>query len=207
VKDTPPLPCKNYFDVLAVEEINDSSSATTDMSPVPETAQTEKPRKSKIEKRLLKRLNIGAAEVGPNSLYLRVEIESTDNQQKYGVRALVDSGATSLFIDQKYVKSNQIPTTKLPQPILVFNVDGTANMEGSISEVAELLLRYNGHSERALFCATGLGRQNLILGHTWLKDHNPEVDWRTSKVEMSCCSPRCCNRCRTEAREERRILK
>jgi hypothetical protein len=74
-----------------VEEIEKDSSATTDVSPVPETARTEKPRKSKIEKRLPKRLNIGAAEVGPNSLYLQVEIESTDNQRKYGVRALVDS--------------------------------------------------------------------------------------------------------------------
>jgi hypothetical protein len=71
----------------------------------------------------------------------------------------------------------------------------------------ELLLRYNGHSERVLFCVTGLGRQNLILGHTWLKDHNLEVDWRTGKVEMSHCLLRCCNGCRTEAREERRILK
>jgi predicted aspartyl protease len=207
VKDTPPLPHKNYFNVLAVEEIKDDSSAPTDVSPGPETARTEKPRKSKIEKRLPKRLNIGAAEVGPNSLYLRVEIESTDNQRKYGVCALVDSGATGLLINREYVKSNQIPMTKLPQPIPVFNVDGTANMERSISEVAELLLRYNGHSERALFCVTGLGRQNLILSHTWLKDHNPEVDWRTGKVEMSRCSPRCCNGCRTEAREERRILK
>ena len=207
MKDTPPLPCKNYFNVLAVEEIEIDSSATTDVSPVPETARTEKSRKSKLEKRLPKKLNIGAAEVGPNSLYLRVEIESTDNQRKYGVRALVDSGATGLFIDREYVKSNQIPTTRLPQPVPVFNVDGTANTEGSISEVAELLLRYNGHSERALFCVTGLGKQNLILGHTWLKDHNPEVDWRTGKVEMSRCSPRCCNGCRTEAREERQILK
>jgi hypothetical protein len=129
VKDTPPLPRKNYFDVLAVEEIEKDSSATTDMSPVPETARTEKPQKSKIEKRLPKRLNIGTAEVGPNSLYLRVEIESTDNQRKYGVRALVDSGATGLFIDREYVKSNQIPTMKLPQPIPVFNVDGTANTD------------------------------------------------------------------------------
>jgi predicted aspartyl protease len=136
-----------------------------------------------------------------------VEVESTDTQRKYGVRALVDSGATGLFIDREYIKSNQIPTTKLSQPILVFNVDGTANTEGSILEVAELLLCYNGHSERALFCVTGLGRQNLILGHTWLKEHNPEVDWRTGKVEMSRCSPWCCNRYRTEAREERRMLK
>jgi hypothetical protein len=54
VKDTPLLPHKNYFDVLAVEEIEKDSSATTDMSPMPETAQTEKPRKTKLEKRLPK---------------------------------------------------------------------------------------------------------------------------------------------------------
>ena len=194
MKDTPPLPRKNRFDVLVVDEIIHELPPSKDVSPVPQKAQTE-PRKSKLEKRLPKKLSVGAAEVGPNSLYLRVEIESTDNQRKYGVRALLDSGATGLFIDREYVKSNQIPTTKLPQPIPVFNVDGTANTEGSILEVAELLLRYNGHSERALFCVTGLGKQNLILGHTWLRDHNLEVDWRTGKVEMSRCSPRCCNGC------------
>ena len=90
---------------------------------------------------------IGATELRQNSLYLCVEIESTENQQKYGIRALVDSGATSLFIDQEYVKSNKIPTRKLSNPILVRNVDGTANMAGTISEVAELILQYNGHSE------------------------------------------------------------
>jgi hypothetical protein len=42
--------------------------------------------------------------------------------------------------------------------------------------VVELLLRYERHLERALFCLTGLGKQNLILGHTWLKDHNLEID-------------------------------
>jgi predicted aspartyl protease len=203
----PLLPSNNYFNVLSVEEIDSFSSDKTDASPVLEKTQTERLRKSKFEKQLPKKLNIGTTEVGPNSLYLRVKIESTDTQQKHGVRALVDSGATGLFINREYVKSNQIPTKKLSQPTPVYNVDGTANTAGAISEVAELLLRYNGHSERALFCVTGLGKQNLILGHTWLKEHNLEVDWRTGKIEMSRCSPRCCNGCRTEAREERRTLK
>jgi len=75
------------------------------------------------------------------------------------------------------------------------NVDGTANTASSILEVVELLLRYNGHLERALFSVTSLGRQNMILGHTWLQEHNPEVDWQTGNVEMSRCSPRCCNGC------------
>jgi hypothetical protein len=80
VKDTPLLPLNNYFNVLAVEEIKNDSSAPTDISPIPEIVRTEKPQKSKLEKRLLKKLNVGAAEIGPNSLYLQVEIESTDNQ-------------------------------------------------------------------------------------------------------------------------------
>jgi hypothetical protein len=66
------------------------------------SSKQHKPKKlgsQKLKKRLPKKLNTGTAEVGPNSLYLRVEIESTDNQRKYGVRALVDSGATGLFID------------------------------------------------------------------------------------------------------------
>jgi hypothetical protein len=154
-----------------------------------EKTQTEWFQKPKFEKLLPKKLNIGTAKVGPNSLYLRVKIESTDTQRKHEVCALVDSRATGLFIDWEYVKSNQILTKKLSQPTLVYNVDGTANTAGAISEVAELLLRYNGHSERALFCVMGLGKQNLILGHTWLKEHNLEVDWRMGKVEMSRCSP------------------
>jgi hypothetical protein len=58
-----------------------------------------------------------------------------------------------------------------------------------------------------LFAVTGLGRQNLILGITWLREHNPEIDWRTSKVEMTRCLPRCCISCRDEVRTERQNLK
>jgi hypothetical protein len=105
------------------------------------------------------------------------------------------------------VKSNRLPTRKLSQPIPVFNVDGTANEAGSISEVVDLIIRYDGHSERALFSVTSLGRQNMILGITWLREHNPEIDWRTGKVEMTWCLLRCCVGCRNELRTERRNSK
>ena len=117
--------------------------------------------------------------------YPRVEIESTITQRKQGVHVLVDCGATGLFIDCEYVKSNRLPAKKLSCPIAVFNVDGTPNEAGCISEVVELIIRYEKHSERALFAVTSLGRQNLILGITWLREHNPEIDWRTGKVEMT----------------------
>ena len=201
---TPLAPRANQFQELVVEK---TSKSTSDLPATLEATCGRQPKRPQWERRLLRQPKIGATELGPNSLHLRVEVESTDTQQKYGVRALVDSGATGLFIDREYVKSNQIPTKKLSRPIPVYNVDGSANADGSISEVAELLLQYNGHSERALFSVTGLGRQNLILGHTWLKNHNLEVDWRTRKVEMSRCSPRCYNGCRTDAREKRKLAK
>jgi hypothetical protein len=94
----PPAPITrtNQFQGLVVEEAVEDNS---DSHPVVEATCEKQPRKPQWEKKLPRQPKIGATEVGPNSLYLRVEIESTDNQQKYGVRALVDSGATSLFID------------------------------------------------------------------------------------------------------------
>jgi len=137
----PPAPPTNRFQGLLVEEVSENVPAPPAIT---KTACERPPKQPQWERRLPKQPRIGAAEVGPRSLYLRVEVESIETQRKYGVRALVDSGATGLFIDREYVKSNQIPTTKLSVVVPVFNVDGSANTAGSISEVAELILRYKG---------------------------------------------------------------
>jgi len=42
---------------------------------------------------------------------------------------------------------------------------------------------------------------------TWLKKHNPEIDFTTGSVKLTRCSPRCCTSCRNEAQEERRTSK
>jgi len=54
-----------------------------------------------------------------------------------------------------------------------------------------------------IFAVTGLGKQKLILGHSWLRKHNPEIDWVTGEVKMSRCPSQCCSRCRDEAQVER----
>jgi hypothetical protein len=50
-------------------------------------------------------------------------------------------------------------------------------------------------------------KQHLILRHSWLKKHNPEIDWVTGEVKMSRCLARCCTGCRDEVREERKSQK
>jgi len=141
------------------------------------------------------------------SLKLKVELETTDTGEVKSVNSFVDSGATGEFIDRHYAKSNRLHTRKLSEPIPVYNVDGTLNEAGSITEVVDLILRYQNHSERTLFAVTGLGKQKLILGHSWLQKHNPEIDWVTGEVKMSRCLPRCCSGCRDKARVERMAQK
>ena len=42
---------------------------------------------------------------------------------------------------------------------------------------------------------------------TWLKKHNPEIDFTTSSVKLTCCSPHCCTGCQDEGQEERHASK
>ncbi len=69
-------------------------------------------------------------------------------------------------------------------------------------EVVDLILWYKRHGERILLAVTNLGKKNLILGYTWLREHNPEIDWETREVKLSRC-PRRCLECRDEIRAEK----
>ena len=119
-----------------------------------------------------------------NSLAIDIELKSTDSGVKCRTSALVDCSATGLFIDEDYIRKNEIPTRKLIEAIPVFNVDGTSNDAGMIREVAEVILRYNEHSEQTVFAVTKLGGYTTILGYTWLRKHNPKS---TGKTKRSPC--------------------
>jgi hypothetical protein len=101
------------------------------------------------------------------SLNLKVNLETTDTREVKSVDALLDSGATGMFINRDYVKANQLTTRTLSKSIPVYNVDGTPNEAGSITEAVCLILKYKNHSEATLFAVSNLGRQNLIMGHSW----------------------------------------
>ena len=49
----------------------------------------------------------------------------------------------------------------------------------------------------------GLGGQDVILGLSWLREHNPEVDWQSGEVQMSHCLNHC-QTCQSKANAERK---
>jgi len=147
--------------------------------------------KPKWEKRLPKLFSISVLDTQGTSLLLPVEIETMDTSELHSVEALLDCRATGSLIDRDFVRSKGMNTWTLSHNIPIFNVDSFPNEAGQISEVVDVVLHYKTHSERMLLAVSGLGKQSLILGYDWLKDHNPRIDWEKGEVEMTRCPLRC----------------
>jgi len=180
----------NKFTVLTIEDPNTIDSELVDTLPLLplSPALLHKP---KWERRLPKLFSISALNAQGTSLLLPVEIRTMDTNKLYSVKALLDSRATRSFINRDFVHSKGMNTQIFLCNILVFNVDGSPNKAEQISEVIDILLYYKTYSERMLLAISGLGKQSLILGYNWLKDHNPKIDWEKGEVEMTCCPLQC----------------
>jgi hypothetical protein len=122
---------------------------------------------------------------------LPVELETLDSRTKISLTALIDSGVSSRFIDRNFVQRNNMTTTKLEQPIPVFNVDGTKNQAGSIIETVKVIVHYKEHSERIYLYVTNLGTTPLIFGISWLRAHSPSINWRGETIDFNDCPVNC----------------
>ena len=209
----PPLSSHNRFSTLSVDNIPKIDEPVADpqaVQPLEKTPVRVPTRRPWWERRLLAHFIVDELDEteGPRrSLKLNIELQTTDTGETRAVKALLDSGATGMFIDRAYVKANCFPTWTLSSPIPVRNVDGTLNEAGSVTEVVELVLRYWNHLEHAFFAVTSLGSQKVIMGHSWLQKHNPDIDWSTREVKMSRCSGSCCSSCLDEIHTEPKLHK
>ena len=121
------------------------------------------------------------------------------------MKALLDSGATGLFMDTTFAKEKRFKMEKLKKPLLVRNVDGTANAEGAITHQVECNMFFKGHMERARMDVYNLGKTELILGMPWLVVYNPEIDWEKGEVKMTYYPPICGKRKQEE--KEKKVRK
>ncbi|KAF9797370.1 hypothetical protein IEO21_10877 [Rhodonia placenta] len=59
---------------------------------------------------------------------------------------------------------NRVRTWKLKEPILLYNINGTLNKDGSILEVAMLQMQIGDHVEKTVFIVTDIGPEDVIIG-------------------------------------------
>ena len=53
------------------------------------------------------------------------------------------------------------------------------------SRKSDLICTYGDHTEHSTFLITSLRSLSIILGHIWLVEHNPDVNWHTGQVKMT----------------------
>ena len=124
-------------------------------------------------------------------LMVKVGLKILDMQRQMDENTLLDCNATGLFMDMKWTKGNFISMMELEQPILVYNVDGSYNSVGLITHEATLIMIHKGHREKVTFEICDLRKVNLIIGYTWLKKRNLEIDWSTGEIKFMWCPSEC----------------
>jgi hypothetical protein len=115
-------------------------------------------------------------------MYLPMKL-SSERGVEIVEEGFLDCGATGKFIDQNYVRTKQLETKQFKKPIPVFNVDGTQNKRGTIKSYVDLYIEIHGRRRKERLMVTGLGRQKIILGYTWLRETNPIIDWEKGTLE------------------------
>ena len=88
---------------------------------------------------------------------------------------MIDSGATNTFISKRFVRDNKILTRKLQNPVLLFNIDGTENRAGRITEMAVLQMKINDHDEQVVFSVTDIDDEDVIIA--WIGLGNTILIW------------------------------
>jgi hypothetical protein len=109
--------------------------------------------------------------------------DGTSRISKVDNKTLIDSGSEGEFIDQNYARSLGIKQTALDKPIKVLNIDGTWNKRGTITHFTEIDLSIGDQIKKQRLYITGLGKQKILLGFTWLRKENPDINWQTGNIK------------------------
>ena len=130
-------------------------------------------------------------ETQSESEHFHVPVTLSGVRKSREIAAMIDSGASTLFINKRFVQENKIRTRRLKNPIPVYNIDGTLNRLGAIEEVAFLNMKLGSHEERTIFTVTDIGPEDVIIGIDWLRYHNPSIDWYEGVIKMDRCPEGC----------------
>jgi len=115
-------------------------------------------------------------------VWMKMGLEKLESHEEVAVKALLDSGATGLFMDTTFAREKGFKMERMKNPLLVKNVDGTVNVGGAITHQVKCNMFFQGHVERVRIDVCNLGKTKVILGMLWLAAHNPEIDWEKGEV-------------------------
>jgi hypothetical protein len=103
--------------------------------------------------------------------------------QKLKTVALLDSGASACFLDENFANRHKIRLVRKSKPIHVEVIDGRPLLSGSVTHETEPLeVEFKDHSSCVIFNIIKTPSSPVILGLSWLEQHNPSIDWKLRRM-------------------------
>uniref|UniRef100_A0A8C5DKJ9 Retrotransposon gag domain-containing protein n=1 Tax=Gouania willdenowi TaxID=441366 RepID=A0A8C5DKJ9_GOUWI len=96
--------------------------------------------------------------------------------------ALIDSGAEDNFLDQQVALQAGIELETLSAPVSTLALDGRLLARVTHKTAPVNLVLSGNHREQIQFYILSAPTTPLILGHPWLVQHNPTIDWKEGRV-------------------------
>ena len=96
--------------------------------------------------------------------------------EDFPATCMVDSGASSQFIDLDFALNLNLPLAPKEKPEDLVLADGARSIVGQITHTCTLKLAIDQHIEELTFQVTKLAGWNLIVGKPWLRHHNPTIN-------------------------------
>ena len=120
------------------------------------------------------------------SIYMRVRLEWSHNQERLSGEALLllDSGATGGVLSSDWVKNAQVPCVRRKEPLPILDASGN-HIPGSGLHYTTTVDMYIGdpmYKMRFEVADMVAGKVNGYLPISWLKDHNPDINWEMGSL-------------------------
>jgi hypothetical protein len=116
---------------------------------------------------------------------MKIPVSFRTSYARADKQILVDSGATDNFIDPRLIKRLGLRSLHLEQPRKIWNIDGTNNRAGMISDYLDLNVQSGNKNTKMRFLVTDLGLEDLILGYPWLAYFEPKFSWREGVIDTT----------------------
>ena len=133
-------------------------------------------------------------------VWLNIRVKKIDTHEGVTIKALLDSGATGMFMNRRTMAKHGFRLQKLERLIPVRNVNRTNNSKGAITHQVEANVYYKGHVERMRIGVCNLEKTDIILGILQLQAHNLEINWKTREAKIMKCPPLCGKTCHNLAK-------
>jgi hypothetical protein len=116
---------------------------------------------------------------------MKIPVSFRTSYARADKQILVDSGATDNFIDPRLIKRLGLRSLRLERPRKIWNIDGTNNRAGMISDYVDLNVQSGIKGTKMRFLVTDLGLEDLILGYPWLAYFEPKFSWKEGVIDTT----------------------